>query len=428
MRNMIIGRLTGVLTGLLLLCARGLCAVSLDVSGTVFLDANNNGIREGDERALTGIVISDGLEVVQTNDEGHYHLSTESSRVLFVSFPAHYRAQGNFYESLRDHHHGDTIDFPLLKNASADDFSFIFFTDCHLTSQKSFNAEAGVKAAIDHMNRQKATLAISGGDLIMDALGACEPEARAQYQLCRELFAALNMPLFNTLGNHDLYGIYLDGVGDDACIVEEDDPLYGVGLYREYLGPDYYSFNWGPYHFIVVNTIGQTKVHNNKGDTVRSYYGTVSREQVDWLKKDLSVIPALSPLILISHIPFLTAVHTFEGYSDYQVINYDLDDPQVKSYTHVVSNTAEVINDILAGHHLILALAGHHHHYEIVQWADNEHDAKFVIGGSISGQWWQGDRLISGSSWPEGYVLVQLKKGHVQELRYVSFDWRGYKE
>jgi hypothetical protein len=285
-----------------------------------------------------------------------------------------------------------------------------------------------MRAAVAHMNRQKAVLAISGGDLIMDALRACESEARAQYELYRELTFSLEMPLFNTIGNHELYGVYLEGVGADSCIVQEDDSLYGVGLYREYLGPEYYSFNYGPYHFVLLNTIGLTKVRNSQGDTVRTYYGTVDSLQMEWLRQDLQMVPAEAPIIFIGHIPFITAAHTFEGYSKYQVINYELDDPEAESYTHVVSNTSEVINEILGDRSLILALAGHHHHYEVNRWADSQHDASFVVGGSISGQWWQGDRRIDGSSWPEGYLLVHLNDGRLEDLEYISFNWKGYKE
>jgi Icc protein len=269
---------------------------------------------------------------------------------------------------------------------------------------------------------------VSGGDLIMDALKACEPEAREQYRLYEELTTELNVPLFNAPGNHELYGIYLEGVGEDFCIVEESDPLYGVGMYREYLGPDYYSFNWGPYHFMVLNTMGLIRVRTEKGDTVRTYYGTVSTDQIAWMKKDLTTVPLEAPIILVSHIPFMTAVHTFEGYGEYQSINYRLEDPEAKSYTHVVSNAAEVINQVLAGRNLILALAGHHHHHEEVRWQTNEHDALFVLGGSVAGQWWQGDRRIAGSSWPEGYVSVRLEGGELNDLEYISFDWKGYKE
>jgi Icc protein len=412
----------------LLICARDVLAIPLDISGIVFEDANANGRQDGNENGISQVILSDGIQVVQTDRQGRYHLSTERSRVLFVSLPGEYLPIGDFFEHLWDHRSGDVLDFPLVKHPWSESLSFLFFTDSHVTPAEKFNAVAGMKAAVAHMNRQDAALVISGGDLIMDALHACEREARGQFALYEELVSTLRMPLFNAIGNHELYGLYLEGVGEDSCVVEEEDPLYGVGLYRELLGPDYYSFNYGPYHFVVLNTMGFTKVHNSKGDTVRVYYGTVDSLQLDWVRKDVQMVSDEMPIILVGHIPFLTATHAFEGYSDYQVINYLLDDPEASSYAHVVSNASQVINEVLAGRRVILALAGHHHNHEVIHWADSQHNATFVLGGSICGQWWQGDRRIAGSSWPEGYVLVHLKDGRLEDLEYISFNWEGYEE
>jgi len=418
-----------LLSAMVVLGGRAANAVPVDISGTVFQDTNQNGRRDSREPGLSGVILSDGVEVVRTDGDGHYHLRSQDSRVLFVCLPGDYRSNGDFFEHMGSHRDGDEIHFPMLRHPACDQVSFLFFTDSHVTPREKFNAVAGMKAAVAHMNAQQGVdLVISGGDLIMDALRVCEPESRQQYGLYQELSGELIFPLFNAIGNHENYGVYLDGVGEDPCIVEEDDGLYGAGLYRELLGPDYYSFNWGSYHFMVLNTIGLTRVLNDEGDTVRTYYGNVSSDQISWMSQDLAHVPPETPVILIGHIPFMTAVHTFEGYHEYQTIHYDLSEPETGSYTHVVSNASQVINEILAGHRFILALAGHHHHYEVVHWADSQHDATFVLGGSICGQWWQGDRRIAGSTWPEGYLRVRLKNKKVDNLQYISFDWKGYKE
>lgn len=424
-----IGQLVLLLSAVLVFGARGANALEIDISGVVFQDTDQNGRRDGREPGLSGVILSDGVAVVRTDSEGRYRLSSRDDRVLFVTLPQDYHSNGPFYEYLHGHQDGDEIHFPMLRHPSCDQVSFLFFTDSHVTPRERFNAVEGMRAAVEHMNAQQGIdVIISGGDLIMDALRVCEPESRRQCELYRELTAELNRPLFNTIGNHELYGVYLEGVGDDPCIVGEDEPLYGAGLYHQYFGPDYYSFNWGHYHFMVLNTIGLTRILNEQGDTVRVYYGNLSDDQIAWMRQDLAYVPPEMPVILVSHIPFMTAVHTFEGFNQYQTIRYDLDEPEAESYTHVVSNASRVINEILAEHRFILALAGHHHHYEVVRWADSEHDAAFVLGGSISGQWWQGDRRIAGSTWPEGYLRVGLKNKGIDDLRYISFDWKGYKE
>ncbi|MFQ5869977.1 MAG: metallophosphoesterase N-terminal domain-containing protein, partial [Candidatus Zixiibacteriota bacterium] len=230
----------------------------LTISGVVFNDRNQNLERDGGEKGLAGVVVSDGVEVVATDRDGRYSITTESSRVLFVSLPGDHFANGDFYRRLSGRTSGEMINFPLIKHKTKKTVKFVFFTDPHVTPEPKYNAIAGMQAAIKHMNAQKPVFFISGGDLIEDAERACEPEARKRFDLYRRLSGGFNAPLFNSIGNNDNYGIYLEGVGGDTCIVGEEDPNYGPGMYREYFGPDYYSFNHGEYHFIIFNTIELT--------------------------------------------------------------------------------------------------------------------------------------------------------------------------
>lgn len=400
----------------------------LTISGVVHHDNNRNGVMDRSEKGMAGVVVSDGVEVVTTDKEGHYSIATESSRVLFVSLPGDHFANGDFYRRLSGRTSGEMINFPLIKHKTKKTVKFVFFTDPHVTPEPKYNAIAGMQSAIKHMNRQKPAFFLSGGDLVDEADRVCEPEARKRFDLYRRLSGGFNAPLFNSIGNNDNYGIYLEGVGGDTCIVGEKDPSYGPGMYREYFGPDYYSFNYSEYHFIIFNTIEITWTVASSGDTVRTYYGNISQEQIDWAKKDLQHVSRETPIILVGHIPLMAVAPIFSGYWEGQIISYDLESPELKSFKHVVRNTPELINELLAGYNLILALAGHHHNYEADHWADGQHDAYFIVGGSICGRWWSGDREIGGSSWPEGYLLVTLKKGKLEDFEYISYGWKGYDE
>lgn len=400
----------------------------LTISGVVHHDYNRNGQLDQGEKGMPGVVVSDGVEVVTTDPEGRYSIATESSRVLFVSLPGDHFAYGDFYRRLSGRNSGDILNFPLVKHKIKRELKFVFFTDPHVTPEPKYNAEAGMKAAMKHMNAQKPAFFLSGGDLINDAQRACEPEARRQFDLYQRLSSEFNAPLFNTIGNHDNWGTYLEGEWGDTCIVSEEDPSYGPGMYREYFGPDYYSFNYGEYHFIVLNTIGITWTVSWQGDTIRTYYGNITEEQIDWVKRDLKHVPKESPIILSGHIPFMTHMPIFIGFRESQVIAYDLQDPKKRSFKHVVRNASEFLNNVLADYNLILALSGHIHDYEVTLWGDQEHGAYFITGGAVCGAWWAGDRKMVGSSWPEGYLLVTLKKGQVEDFEYISYDWRGYEE
>lgn len=83
---------------------------------------------------------------------------------------------------------------------------------------------------------------------------------------------------------------------------------------------------------------------------------------------------------------------------------------------------------MLADYNLILTLSGHMHSYQATHRADHEHDLYFIVGGALSGHFWGGDHELGGSSWPEGYLLVTLKKRKLEDFEYVSHGWKGYDE
>jgi hypothetical protein len=58
--------------------------------GIVFQDENLNGIRDQGEPGIAGVCVSNGKEVVQTNQAGEWTLSAENVHSVFVIKPAHY--------------------------------------------------------------------------------------------------------------------------------------------------------------------------------------------------------------------------------------------------------------------------------------------------------------------------------------------------
>ena len=85
-------------------------------------------------------------------------------------------------------------------------FSFAFMTDIHVQPER--NATEGFRAAITEVNALKPDFVITGGDLIMDALGVSFDRADSLYALYEEVSGDFNMPVYNTIGNHEVFGIY----------------------------------------------------------------------------------------------------------------------------------------------------------------------------------------------------------------------------
>ena len=60
-------------------------------TGVVFVDTNGNRSRDPDEAGLSGVGVSNGREVVQTDANGRYTLAVDDDSIVFVIKPSGYR-------------------------------------------------------------------------------------------------------------------------------------------------------------------------------------------------------------------------------------------------------------------------------------------------------------------------------------------------
>ncbi|WP_068079852.1 metallophosphoesterase family protein [Novosphingobium rosa] len=83
-----------------------------------------------------------------------------------------------------------------------------------------------------------------------------------------------------------------------------DAPHYGKRFFIERFGPTYYSFDHKGVRFLVLDSIGITPDRN--------YEGRVDAAQLDWLKAELGGLKPGQPLIVVTHIPLVTALSCYE--------------------------------------------------------------------------------------------------------------------
>jgi Icc protein len=389
-------------------------AAALEISGRVFDDSNGNGVLDTDENALDGIVVSDGEAVTRTGKEGMYSLKTTSGKIVFVSVPGTHHAPANkFYRYVQDQGKPAAYDFALRRNPGNNDgkFAFVFASDTHLGFLR--HARDGTAKAFAAVMELSPDLVIHGGDIIYDALGTDEGLARKQYELyVNELAPLIRVPFYHAVGNHDVFGWYSMSEAKSAL------PLYGKGMYEKYFGPRYYSFNYDQCHFVVLDSIARGTQQGGK----ITYFGWVDHAQLDWLRKDLQQVDASRPIVLVTHIPTINALFSVFGLKgEFAVTPAGETVPK-----HQISNFSELFK-LFSGHNFKLALAGHHHTYEEIHWKNNMQDALLVVGGSVCGEWWKGDREIGFVSWPEGFTLVKVD-GEQFEVSYISYGWKGENE
>lgn len=269
-------------------------------------------------------------------------------------------------------------------------FSFVFMTDIHLKPE--LKATEGFQMAINCVNVLDPDFVITGGDLIDDALSATHARADSLYDLYTEMAKGFNMPVYNTMGNHDIYGY------SSQPEVSPDHPEFGERMFAERIGRRYYSFDHEGWHFMIIDGI-------EKGDgTWGNYVGMVDREQQEWIREDLAGIDPGTPVVVSTHIP-LVSIRP-------QINNGPL---YAQNHSALVINSTEVLAPFREKN-LKLVLQGHLHFLEELNLLNR---VRFITGGAVCGLWWKtpDDAVLQ-----EGFVLVKVK-GNDFTWEYIDYGW-----
>jgi len=244
----------------------------------------------------------------------------------------------------------------VTEQVKSDEFTFVFLTDIHL--QPELNAVEGFRKAIDTINKLKPDFVLTGGDLIMDALGQTYGKADSLYNLYNEVSAEFDMPVYNTMGNHEIFGWYRD----EQEI--RDHELFGKRMFEDRIGKRFYSFDHEDWHFIVLDAMSRAEDGG--------YFGKVEDEQIQWLKKDLQSVDPKTPIVVSVHIPFMTVQAQLTKGSQAQ-----------NPSGLVITNSKEVMEHFLH-YNLKLVLQGHLHFLEDMYIQNQVH---FITGGAVSARW-----------------------------------------
>ena len=335
------------------------------LTGTVFDDLNRDGVRQPGEPGLSGVVVSNQIDVARTAADGSWTIQGPGTFVVFVTAPRGRAAVGPFWRSVPTTP-AARIDFPLVEVADPDDFTFMHASDTHV-SEESLPRTRGL---IELIRARRPDLVLVSGDLIRDALRVGEDEAVRLFELYVKEMAASPATVLNVPGNHEIFGIERH-----HSLVAPSHPLFGRKMYRRYLGPDYYSFNRGRIHFIALNSVDIFDLW---------YHGNIDAAQLAWLEKDLAFVPRGTTVVTFNHIPFFSAGNSVNGFSDQGVAPSTIRLGDKTVYRHVVANAGEVI-ERLKGHRYALSLAGHNHAFERLSLSPDPAHTRFHLAAAIIG-------------------------------------------
>lgn len=381
-------------------------------------EMNIKGTVTCDGKGIEGVEVSDGIEVTQTDASGMYYLKSKKKYgYVFISIPSYYEVSISnnntpvFFQHLtNDSSMIEEKDFILNKTDNSK-HAVIAMTDFHLCKRSGLNDLKQFDKIAADINTTVVSLLDQGYKVYGLSMG---DESWDLYWYSNNFNIAsamskmqeINCPLFHCLGNHD------------------NDPYYADDWMaeKEFVNnfPAYYSFNIGANHYIVlddVKYINKGASIDNVGD--RSFDATIIDEEMNWLKKDLSLITDKNQRIVVAmHVPLYEQPNVSKGQ---QTNGYSLD------------NYFEFIK-AFNGFTDIHLLTGHTHNNYNVNELNNIHEHNTA---GICATWWWTNNLTNNEQHicrdgsPGGYG-VYLNNGSKMTWYYKganydkSYQFRAY--
>ncbi len=364
-------------------------------SGYVYEDRNWNGRRDESEPGLAGIRVSNHIDIVKTDRNGKWSLSVSGDTTFFVIKPRGYmtavdesmqlprfyyvhKPQGSpsylKYPGVKPTGPLPTsIDFPLYTRREPNRFSALFFGDTQPRDLRE--VDYITKDIVEPLIGQTdAAFGVTLGDIVFDDLSVTEPLIRA--------IALIGIPWYNVLGNHDF-----DYQGKTNAESKHH--------FERVFGPNYYSFDHGPTHFVVLDNViwehGDTRP-----DKRGRYKAGLGKDQLAWLKKDLALVPQNQLVVIMMHIPLI------ENEDKAQIFELIEKRPYVMSvaaHAHYQEHRFFTEKDGWKGK------KPHHH----------------LVNVTTCGSWW------SGAPDPRGVPHTTMRDGAPHGYSIFSFDGNQYK-
>ena len=234
--------------------------------GQVFLDGNKNGSYDRGEKLMSGVMVSDGLNVVKTNSKGQFELpGHDRARFISVTTPSGYKPGTNHY--IKIDANVESYDFALEKwdrVAKDGSHSFIQIADTEIRDADPTH-QIWMNNVRDYAQNEGAGFIMHTGDICY------EGGLKAHIELMNS--KNMGVPTYYGIGNHDL----VKGA-------------YGEELFESLYGPVWYSFDYGNVHYVMTPMRG--------GDYLPSYK---IKHIYEWLKNDLAHVKKDQPIVIFNH-------------------------------------------------------------------------------------------------------------------------------
>ena len=337
------------------------------MTGTVYIDQNENLQYDEGDVPFAGAVVSDGFTTTLTDEQGVFTLTANSeAKFVFLSTPTATKPLASWYRAVSE----ETSDFPLARIVDSSPLVFVQLSDTHYATDPAEFKKAFVdrrmkvlpKGIFDKMvpevNNVNPDFVILTGDIIADAKRPNIDLVDKWMNYMGTQFASrFSAPFYAAVGNHD---VMRDEAVDKA-------------IYERYFGPTYYSFNVKRVHFVVLDTQQLSGTH---------LLYTVTSSQLGWLEEDLAAIDSSMPVIVFCHEPTPDWADT----------------PENSALLSLLSRVG--ITALLDGHWHINFVVQNYPFYELTS-------------GAVCASWWEGEST-DGSKF--GYRIFEFNRGRLESI------------
>lgn len=344
---------------------------------------------------LSGVVVSDGLNCVQTNRNGAFAIDSDTDSVKFVtvSIPSGYSAPVRnglpiFFKRLSEEikvNGAYNLEFVLDKvPGNADRYSLLIAADPQPRASGArwdkiaYHSLDCCEDLYRDMREQGAKImttrpcyGIVLGDIVHENMNLFDTYVNNG-------MARMGFPTFNVLGNHD----------NDYTAPSDAE---GARVFEAKLCPANYSFNLGNIHYIVLDNL----IMGVEGGVLNKKYSQGLRDDImQWLEADLSFVDKNRTIMLCSHSPMFM---TEEGYD------------RSNSARNGIAYAA-----MLSSYKKVYAWAGHIHtmfNYVYASGSAKNNIEVHTLSRS-TGEFWTNEYMVDGT--PRGYVVVDVDGDNVE--------------
>jgi len=248
-----------------------------------------------------------------------------------------------------------------------------------------------------HEMPDRPQLILNGGDCVSDVFAQNEQRAKTLFDLWMRLVREYSdIPFRHCIGNHDVWG--WDRVRS-GCTGNES--RYGkkwiMELYE--LEKPYHSFEQAGWKFVVLD--GTFPDGNG-------YKARLDDEQFEWLKAELQRTSPTMPILVLSHMPIVSACAMFDG------DNEKTGDWVIPgAWVHI--DARRIVELFYQHKNVKLCLSGHIHLFDRVEY----NGVTYICDGAVSGRWWSGYYHQT----PPGWGLIDLYEDGSFKHEYRSYPY-----